>query len=448
MNRHALPPLRRLNLAVTGLMGVTFILVSFSNLLAADPLANASQQEPDVFDLSDDAKQILFPLFSAISQASVSRTTVELSAETIVNGEVVETQTSTYQIASRAPDHFTIYLKEPEQRTRIYNDKEQLSIALAPDAYLRLTAPVTIATAVDELPIPMGPYPEPVLALSMAGFDPAITFIGGMKSVVLADHAPFRGKTPASHLKGVQDDLVTWDLWVTQERVPRPLRLIVDLTAMLRGSRQVDLPPGFQHQLRFDFLSWRITGEVPDTLFRYDPPENAKQYSSVEAYHQSIAGVVDAHPLLGKPMPSFAGVTLDNRSITSSDLKDKVVVLDFWSTWCDPCVAAMPTLERVTKRYADKDVVFYAVNVGETAGKVRGFLKEQRWDVNVMVDPQAKIAAAFQADAIPQRIIIGKNGIIESVHVGFHGEEALEQQLTDELDVLYQGGRIASATPE
>ncbi len=412
---------------------------------AATATEKAGEKGPDIFDVDAAVQEVLTPLFRAIADAKVSRTTVEANSETIVAGQVVDTQKSTYQIASKLPGKYTIYLKEPDQQTRIYNNADGLTIALTGEAYVQLEKPITIAQAVDALPIAMGTYPEPVLALSLAGYDPAIPFIGGMKSLKVVDKNPFRGQTPATHLKGVQSDLVTWDLWLSDEETPRPLRMVVDLTEMLRASKQMRVPAAYQYQLRFDFLSWRFSGDVDDDLFTYTATPAAKKFDSVQQYLESIAGVVDDHPLLAQPMPNFAGVTLKGGAVTAEDLRGKVVVLDFWSTWCAPCIAAMPTLEEVTKRYADKDVVFYAVNVGEPAAKVRGFLSEQAWDVPVILDPQAEIAGVFRADAIPQRIIVGKSGIIESVHVGFRGNEALAKQLSDELNVLHVGGRIATA---
>ncbi|WP_413432400.1 redoxin family protein [Crateriforma spongiae] len=409
--------------------------------------SEVAESDVDLFELDQEVQSALFPLFEAISQSRVSRSTIQLTTETTVGGRVVDAQVSTYQIASKTPDQFTVYLKETDQRTRIFNNAEKLTVALSSDAYVEFDEPISIRQAVDGLPVPMGPYPEPVLAMTLAGYDPAIALVGGMKSIQLVDRAPFRGETPAVHLKGVQDDLVQWDLWLLdrENELQRPLRMIVDLTDMLRSNQQMKMPAGYRYQLRFDFLSWRISGDVDEKLFTYQPPNGAKKYPSVDTYFQSLAGISKDHPLLGKDMPEFASVTLDGKGVRSQDLKNKVVVLSFWATWCTPCLESMPTLQSVTERYEDKDVVFYAVNVGESADKVVGFLSEQPWQVPVMLDAEGEIADAFKADAIPQRILIGKSGKVESVQLGYQGAEALEHQLTDELDVLHIGGRIATS---
>ena len=83
------------------------------------------------FVLTDDVSDVLVPLFSAIAKAEVSRATVEMLTDSLVGGSVVDSQKSTYQIASMQPDKFTVYLKEPDQRTRIYCDGKSMAIAVA-----------------------------------------------------------------------------------------------------------------------------------------------------------------------------------------------------------------------------------------------------------------------------------------------------------------------------
>ncbi|TWU40918.1 redoxin domain-containing protein [Novipirellula artificiosorum] len=409
---------------------------------ASKPPAQGAEKER--FVLSDDVRDVLQPLFASIADADVSRATVELSTDSVLAGQIVETKKSTYQIASKHPDQFTIYLKEPEQRTRIYCDGKKMVVALSPKAYYQISEPLDLQDAVLNLPLPMGPYPEPVMALTFAGVDPSLSFLGGMKSVSIVDREKFRGRVPAIHLRGEQNDAVTWDFWVSEEKVPKPIRLLVDLTAMLRATNQVRVPQGFAYQLQFDFLSWRVTGEVEESLFSFHAGKDAVEYESLEDYMQSIAGAVNSHPLLGEMAPDFEASTLAGDVVSLDALKNKVVVLDFWATWCVPCAAAMPILKQVSDEYADKDVVFLAVNVGEDESLVKGFLEEQEWDINVVFDPKGKISDAYRADAIPQTVVVGKTGIIESVHLGFPGEDELRKRLNDELSVLSIGGRIES----
>lgn len=395
--------------------------------------------------LDPQVRDILIPLFTSISQADGSRVTAMLSAESSMAGKVVDSQQSTYQIASQSPNKYTIYLKEANQRTRIFGDGKSAIASLSPEAFVRLTD-LTTQQAVISLPIPMGPYPEPILALSLAGVDPAISLLGGMKSVELVERKKFDDKTPAVHIRGIQKDAVTWDLWISEEDQARPLRLQIDLTGMLKSTGQVSVPDGFSYRLRVDFLRWRLGGDIDEKLFQFEPAKEATEYASLQEYYESISGVVAEHPLLGQESPRLVANTLDGKELGPRQFADKIVILEFWATWCKPCVAAIPVIKEVADRYADKDVVFYAVNTGEETALVKDFIEQQEWDVNVLVDAGESVAEKFRADAIPQTILIGKNGIIESVHLGFVGADELSKRLSDELDVLTAGGQIASAT--
>lgn len=226
------------------------------------------------------------PLLQQIKTAKSTRASVELSADTVVDGAVINSQISVYQIASQTPDQFTVYLKDDKQRTRIYCDGKSATIALSETAYTELENPIAMQEAVFQLPIPMGPYPEPVMALTLAGVDPELSLTTGMKSVRIVDKNPFRGQTPAIHFEGIQDDDVKWELWITQDDLPKPLRLRVDLTEMLRANGALELSEGYRYTLRFDFTTWRIDHPNNASLFQYKTIKNATEYESVEAYYR------------------------------------------------------------------------------------------------------------------------------------------------------------------
>ena len=380
--------------------------------------------------------------------ADVSRATVELSAETLANGVVVDRQKSTYQIASIHPNKFTVYLKQPDQRTRVYCNGESMVIALAPDAYFRMPNALETQVAVFDPPVPLGPYPEAVMSLTLAGADPALSMLGGMESVEIVDRSKFRGKIDSIHLKGVQDDGVEWDFWITQGKNPKPLRLLVNLTSMLRDNAQMQMPEGYSYELRFDFLAWRMTGEVDEKLFSYKPAADATEYESLEDYYEQIAGAASRHPLLGKAAPKFEAKLLSGNRVTPKDLAGKIVVMDFWASWCTPCVEAMPVLQDVCAKHAQDDVVLVAINVGEDLAKVKEYAREQGWkNLNIILDEDMKVSKQFTADVIPLTMVISKKGIVESMHFGYAGAEALEERLIDEIEVLAQGGIIESAEP-
>lgn len=407
--------------------------------------AENSRNTKEPFAVTPDVEAALVPLFSSILKADGSRTTIRLSAETTMNGVVVETQESTYQIASRDPNQYTIYYKSDDGRRRLYSDGEVSVVALDTDAFCRLPPAALCQDLMEDLPVNLGTYPEPILALSLAGVDPAFTFLSGMRSVESLGPTKFRGRTDSIRLRGVQNDGVTWDFWMTADDNPKPLRLLVDLTPMLLATRQVAVPEGYGHSLRYDFLSWRVTGDIDESLFRYAAPDDAREYANVDQYARVVAGRRVEHPLLGQPAPDFELTMLDGSKLSSQDLRGRVVVLDFWSTWCGPCLKAMPVIEAACAKHPAEEVQFVAVNVGEFPAHVRGFTSELKWKMPIALDPKGDLAMLFAAKKIPLTLILSPDGIVEAAHVGFPGADELSQQFADEFDILLQGGTIASS---
>ncbi|MHC4404486.1 MAG: TlpA family protein disulfide reductase [Planctomycetota bacterium] len=154
------------------------------------------------------------------------------------------------------------------------------------------------------------------------------------------------------------------------------------------------------------------------------------------------------HALLGKPAPTFSLALLEGGQMDLEKHRgNDVVILDFWATWCPPCRAGLPAVAATAEKFQDRNVVFYAVNLtdddrGETPEKVRAFLDEMGLSIQVAMDNGAKVASTFNVAGIPQTVIVGKDGTVQVVHVGFSPD--LEQTLTDELTALLEGKDLAA----
>lgn len=157
----------------------------------------------------------------------------------------------------------------------------------------------------------------------------------------------------------------------------------------------------------------------------------------------SAGGSVEqsGHLEVGEEIPDFAGVDLDGASVTLSEFRNReVVVLDFWATWCQPCVRSMPSLEALNEEFDHRGAEFLAVNVGEGSEVVREFVEDRAFSVRVVMDEQEDISSEYGVRGIPQLVIVGRDGSVAHIEVGFPPlsrlAELREQRLREMLEDL------------
>ena len=143
--------------------------------------------------------------------------------------------------------------------------------------------------------------------------------------------------------------------------------------------------------------------------------------------------------LVSKQAPEIDLNLLGGGEFKLSEQKGKVVILDFWATWCGPCVAAMPVLLKVAKEYEERGVALVGANLGEDEETVQKFIEKMKWDLNVAMDPDSESGQAYMVTGIPQTVIVGRDGVVKKVHIGFRPD--LEAMLKAELDEILKDGK-------
>jgi thiol-disulfide isomerase/thioredoxin len=138
--------------------------------------------------------------------------------------------------------------------------------------------------------------------------------------------------------------------------------------------------------------------------------------------------------LVGKPAPVFELDLLAGGKFKLAEQKGHVVVLDFWATWCGPCLAAMPQVDRAVRDFHDQRVQLIAVNLEEAPKPIQSMLERHKLDVTVALDRDGVVAGKYQATAIPQTVVIDEKGKVVRVFIG--GGAHLEDQLRDALKGL------------
>ena len=141
--------------------------------------------------------------------------------------------------------------------------------------------------------------------------------------------------------------------------------------------------------------------------------------------------------LEGKAAPDFTLQTLDGKEVKLSDQKGKVVLIDFWATWCPPCREGLPHIQKIADdtTMAEKGLVVWAVNVKETKDKIEPFMKEQKLTFAVPVDKDGAVMKKYNVSGIPTTLVIGRDGTVKKAFVGFGpgGEKQIHKAVEDAL---------------
>jgi thiol-disulfide isomerase/thioredoxin len=119
-----------------------------------------------------------------------------------------------------------------------------------------------------------------------------------------------------------------------------------------------------------------------------------------------------------KPVPGLDLADLDGKHWTLAALAGRVVLLNFWATWCEPCRIEMPSLEALARQHRERDLVILAVNYRETASVVRGFLERMPYKATILLDADGDAATEWTPRIFPTTVLIGRNGQPVSMVLG------------------------------
>ncbi len=359
----------------------------------------------------------------------------DVEQEQKIAGQSIKTTTS---VAFERPNRFAARSKGAMPGFDIVSDGKTLSLSVVGmKKFTQVPAPASLE-ALQEDPIARAAL-QFSLVPDLCAADPYTKVMEGVKTVTDAGLEPVEGGK-AHHLKFTQDQF-DWEMWVAAEGDPVVQRVVLDLTRMLGNSPLAAQLKGKKFEMVQSFKGWRFDQGINEQTFAFQPPLGSLKVRSLTEGPGANAPEPPS-PLLSKPAPDVTLKLLDEGEFRLKDHRKSVVMLDFWATWCGPCVMELPLLVEVASAYKDKGVVFCAVNQQETPDEIRKFLKDKKLSMKVALDTEGEVGKAYHADAIPLLVLIDKDGIVQSVHLGYN--PSIKETLGKELDALLAGKSVAS----
>lgn len=132
-----------------------------------------------------------------------------------------------------------------------------------------------------------------------------------------------------------------------------------------------------------------------------------------------------AQTAVGQMAPDFTLPNTQGQSVRLADLQGKVVFLNFWATWCPPCRAEMPAMERLHEAFGGKNLAVVAVNV-EDLSAVTSYLEKNRHAFTVLLDPEGEVQNLYGVFRLPETFLIDKQGRIVQHYLGARDWSSVE----------------------
>ena len=164
----------------------------------------------------------------------------------------------------------------------------------------------------------------------------------------------------------------------------------------------------------------------------------AQKSETSDASEENGSGAKLFYPALseGSTAPDFTAELNDGSSFVLSDHEGEVILLNFWATWCGPCVEEMPAFQKLYEEYGDK-IQILAVDLSEDKSTVDAFVSDAGYTFPIAYDENGEIGNKYPSDGIPYTVVIGKDGKVSSIFLGSNGADEQYKKYRSALEEAF-----------
>ncbi|HEV7299944.1 MAG TPA: TlpA disulfide reductase family protein [Tepidisphaeraceae bacterium] len=425
-------PYNRRRIALLAFVTLMTAGLSTLTVVAQDDHAEAKEAAPasSSATVSPEAQKVLDAMATSYGQLQAARFSGTVSLDADVSGQV-QAHSSDFESSFAAPSLFRHEVKgevvagNTGKEAFVYLPKRSVYVAKPTEGGKQSRD--ALPEAMTNLLSPQNP------ALLMAvSKEPVTALVEGYTTVDTAPDADLEGR-PFTVLS-MKNDTEHASVYVDPE-THQIRRVVTDLRPMLE-KRGADAVKKALYTVDYKQVAGSPDDANPEQ-FAWTAPDGARDITNAMQEQGGMgAPGAAAQAMVGKPAPDFTLPTLDGGTVKMSELKGNVVVLDFWATWCGPCIISLPQLNAYADESNGKAVKVIALNVGEPKQQVAKVVEDKKWNAfTVALDTNSTVAESFGVNAFPTQMIVDKEGVVRKVLIGAGQENhhALEQAVTEML---------------